>query len=110
MSQAFFQTIESARAHIPITKRVVKPEYWRGFTIVESAQGTFHLYAAGAWEKPNEAPVLPWSAPTGTPIADVDMSGSVTMRQSPYPVRVGRDLVWACCVSTIEPKCAHRSN
>lgn len=109
MSQAFFQAVETARAHNPVIKRVVKPEYWRGTTIVESAHGTFHVYGADAWEKPSEAPMLSWSPPTGTPVADVDMAGSVTFReQDTYPVRIGTDLIWACCVSIIGPACRHR--
>lgn len=78
------QAIETARQHIPITKRVVKEEYWCGSTIVRKVGPyggeSFHVYSADAWERPSEAPMLPWSPPTGTPVADVDMSGNVTHR------------------------------
>lgn len=79
MATPFEQAIETARQHIPITKRVVKEEFWCGFTIVRNGE-LFHVYQANAWERPSEAPMLPWSPPTGVPVADVDMSGNVTYR------------------------------
>lgn len=84
MYAAIEQAIETARQHIPITKSVVKEEAWCGFTIVRKVdpyeRESFHAYKADAWERPSETPLLPWSPPTGTPVADVDMSGNVTYR------------------------------
>jgi len=73
------QAIDTARRHIPITKRIVKPEYWAGYTIVITPDGSHRVYSSSAWKAPTEQPLLPWHAPIGTPVATVDMDGVVTL-------------------------------
>jgi hypothetical protein len=73
----FARAVEAARQHIPIVKQVVRPEAWSGFTIVED-KGEYRVHDGNAWDEPSERPMLPWSAPTGKPVARVDMDGNVT--------------------------------
>lgn len=53
-----------------------------GYTIVSQAHGregeSFHCYKADAWQRPVEQPLLPWAAPSGTPVASVDLDGAVS--------------------------------
>ena len=72
----------TARAHIPIQRRVVRPEYLSDYTIVEYRPGDFRVYQSSAWTAPTETPMLPWHPPTGTPVAVVGLDGSVTMLDS----------------------------
>lgn len=71
------QAIETARQNISTQRSVVAPEYQTGYTIVD-AGGQFKVYQDDAWEKP-AGNMLPWSAPTGKPVARVDLDGKVTM-------------------------------
>lgn len=84
MSSLIEQAIETARQSNEITKRLVREDAWSGSTIVRKVdpydRESFHVYSADAWEEPSETPLLPWSPPTGTPVADVDMFGNVTYR------------------------------
>lgn len=82
MATALEYAIETARSSNELTKKLVREDAWRGSTIVRKVspygEESFHVYNADAWERPSEAPMLPWSPPTGTPVASVNMSGDVT--------------------------------
>lgn len=76
--QTFDQAVNAARANIPITKTVVRPEYWCGYTIVQVGE-EYRVYDSDAWERPQTPGILPWQPPTGVPVATVDMEGEVTL-------------------------------
>lgn len=80
--EAFDRAVETARQHIPIMKGVTREEFWVGFTIVRTGD-RYAVYDANAWERPATPGFLPWSAPTGEPVADVALDGTVTMRSEP---------------------------
>jgi hypothetical protein len=77
MNAGLAHAIDTARAHIPIQVKVVKPEYWVGWTITIDAVGIHHVYSDDAWVEQHES-MLPWSAPTGTPVGHVDLDGTYT--------------------------------
>lgn len=78
----FERAIEVARQNLPIKASIVAPEFLDGYKIVrrENPNGTttFHVYDEDAWERPEENPLLPWSAPVGEVVATVAVDGSVT--------------------------------
>ena len=80
MNAGLERAIETARRHIPIQKRVVKPEFWCGYTICLDERGLHHVYENDSWIPPNEAPMLPWSPPPAShlPIGYVDLNGNYT--------------------------------
>lgn len=57
---------------------VVAREHWHGHTVVLAPSGRLATYADTAWERPVEAPLLPWSPPSGVPVAHVALGGTVT--------------------------------
>ena len=77
MNPELAHAVEIARRHIPIQKRVVRPECWFGYTIVITPRGDYRVYEDNAWDEQHES-LLPWSAPEGTPIGHVDLNGTFT--------------------------------
>ncbi len=70
------QAIQTAIEQIPIQQSVVRPESQTGYTIVDKG-GSYHVYKDSAWMEPT-GNLLPWSAPTGIPVARVGLDGGVT--------------------------------
>ena len=87
---SYDEAVEIAKAHGPIQKKVVSPEYWSGHTIVRKDDGTHAVYSGDAWDEPTAQPMLPWHAPTGTPVAHVDNDGNVTRIPSPHTAAFGQ--------------------
>ena len=75
----FAHAVQTARAGIPVQQQVVKAEFWSEYTIGVTPSGDFRVYQASAWERPTVTPMLPWRAPTGTPVATVRLDGTVHM-------------------------------
>lgn len=69
--------IETARHHLPIMKSITIEEAWSRFAIVNKGD-RYAVYKESAWQKPEEAPMLAWSAPTGKIIGYVELDGSYT--------------------------------
>jgi hypothetical protein len=75
--EAYVHAVDTARSAGLIQRRVRKEEFWTGHTIVQVGDGSYRVYSDSAWVEPIEAPMLPWSAPTGTPVARVGLDGTV---------------------------------
>lgn len=86
----FEHAVKTARAAVPIMQRVVKPEFWCGHVIVSKGD-RFAVYRESAWERPSTPGLLPWSAPTGTPVALVALDGTVTAIGSEKAAALVRD-------------------
>jgi hypothetical protein len=72
------RAIASAHDAFPSMTRVVGRDHWYGHTITVHEDGRLATYKDTAWDQPEETSVLPWSPPTGTPIAHVALDGTVT--------------------------------
>lgn len=83
MSATLEQAIQTALGAIEIDKQIVKEEYRTGFTITKQkspwsdGSGAYRVFQDTAWTPQTES-LLPWSAPTGTPVAHVALDGAVT--------------------------------
>lgn len=77
VNKGFLRAVGIAKQHIPIQKYVCKEEFWCGFTIVLH-NDEYRVFDADAWERPSEAPLLPWSPPVGTKVATVAIDGTIT--------------------------------
>jgi len=56
------------------------PACTEGLTIVNAGDdGFLRMYSQNAWTRPDVAPMLPWSAPTGIKLVNVDYDGTVTV-------------------------------
>lgn len=84
------EAIEVVIQNIPIQKAVVDPKYWGGYTIYDrgsssSSDGSGRFVVREDKDtvaEGHETAMLPWSAPTGTPVAKVDINGKVTRLSS----------------------------
>lgn len=75
---AIDHAIAGARAGFRSQFEVTGRDHWHGYTLVARPDGYVSAYNDTAWERPAVAPLLPWSAPTGTPIGHVALDGTVT--------------------------------
>jgi hypothetical protein len=76
-SPEFQYAVKTAQSNLPIKKAMTREEYWDDYRIVRKSNGRMAVYDAGAWEKPSEQPMLPWSPPTGEIVATVTLGGDV---------------------------------
>lgn len=72
------RAITIARDALAIDRTIVKEECLSEMVIVVTADSLLSVYGANAWTRPTEQPMLPWSAPLGTPVATVSLTGEVT--------------------------------
>lgn len=70
-------------------KRLVKPEAQAGSVVVEKDGGRLAVYRENAWTKPSSDPGLPWSPPTGRPVARVALDGSISPITTEVPKQTG---------------------
>lgn len=83
MSATLDRAITTALEAIEIDKRLVKEEYRTGYTITwrksswPDGSGAYRPFRDSAWTPQTES-LLPWSAPTGHPVAHVAIDGTVT--------------------------------
>lgn len=71
--------VRTALSALDIDERIVAPEHLSPMVIVRKDSGRLAVYSANAWTRPTEQPMLPWSAPLGTPVATVNLDRSVTL-------------------------------
>lgn len=61
--QQMDRAVLTARSHIPIQRQVTSPNHRTGFVIVAAThpqgQTTLHVHQEGAWQQPDEHPMLP---------------------------------------------------
>ena len=85
---ALSDAIEGARKNFHTQFEVTGREHWHGYTIVyDEKHGFPQTYKDTAWDEPDEQPLLPWSPPTGTPIAHVALDGTVRRVDNPRSLR-----------------------
>lgn len=77
----FAGAVELARHTVRMQREIRAEAYWCGATIVRSRGGEYAVHNADAWERPESTPLLSWSPPSGIPVADVDVNGTVTLRE-----------------------------
>lgn len=82
--KAFLHAVWTARSSLETQERVRSPEWRTGMTIVEHSEGTYRVYSSDAWDKPTEAPMLPWHPPTGTKFATVGLDGKLAHAARSY--------------------------
>lgn len=75
--EAMAYAVKTAHSALATARRIVRPEYLSEMVIVAKPDGLLCVYKADAWTRPTERPMLPWSAPLGTPVATVSLTGDV---------------------------------
>lgn len=83
LGQRFNHAINTAIQNLSVKASIVAPEYMDGYKITRyvhpRGEVTFHVYDESAWERPAEAPLLPWTAPKGEVVATVSTEGIVAL-------------------------------
>lgn len=75
------RAIETARSHIPVQQKVVKPEYWSRYAIVDHGH-RFAVYEERSFAPPEAQSLLPWVSPLrwgGVVVGYVELDGTVNM-------------------------------
>jgi hypothetical protein len=76
---AFAHAVSTARSSLDIQARIVAEAHRCDMAIVRKDSGRLAVYRADAWDRPDQAPLLPWSPPLGAPVATVHLDGTVTV-------------------------------
>lgn len=71
--------VEVALQHIPTMKRIVKPEAWEAYLVLDKGDsGVYAVYQESAWTPQSES-LIPYSPPPpGTIVARVEPDGRVS--------------------------------
>lgn len=74
----FQHSVHTALGAIEVDKKVAAEPFRNPMVIVRGRDDLFHVYDDSAWTRPASTPVLPWSPPSGRPVAEVALDGTVT--------------------------------
>lgn len=84
---SFDRAVNAAVDGLDFIRKYTVPKAHVGYAIVRktSPRGSvsYHAYRADAWERPQQTPLLPWSAPVGEVVAHISMEETIHLTSNP---------------------------